>query len=291
MLQNPLYAGMACCNRVTRQKVRNPSTGQYQYVVSERPPDEWVRVPVPPIITPDEFEEVQPRLAENRKRQSGRPDRLFPLSGLIRCAECGRPYGGDRVKQYRYYRPQRPKHPAHRPDCRNSTWTAERAEEGILELLSQVARNPETIGAALKTLQEPDQRFREAAQERQRLEAELSRVERQLRILIEREIEEPDLASIHADLKAEKKALRQSLLEQLSKRSSDNGPASETPRTPARFKDVEAVCEEIARRLVEVKDPPTMRRVFLSLVEGVDVEPDGNLLIRIHSGKLLHLSG
>lgn len=105
MLSNEVYLGTVIwCRRPHDKKERRDTP--------IRPPSEWVvtRDAHPALISPDLFDRVQTRLAKNQK-ELRRTDGGYALSGLIRCAHCGKPYIGgggkhgpvDDPDRYRFY--------------------------------------------------------------------------------------------------------------------------------------------------------------------------------------------
>ena len=122
ILQNPAYIGKAAFGkskvgkpRPSLRKVRGgkeiPARNYSTYKV---PKDEWIFIPVPPIINLELYQTVQEQLEENRKRyrQRKRGARHL-LQGLLVCKECGYAYYGKPVSNksskgkkriYEYYR-------------------------------------------------------------------------------------------------------------------------------------------------------------------------------------------
>jgi site-specific DNA recombinase len=98
ILRNPAYAGQAVygktkainesagLNRVERLAGR--ATGRAIRVV-DRPPEEWVHIPVPAIITTETFERAGQRLADNKRFASRNSKVPSLLQGLAACAGCG----------------------------------------------------------------------------------------------------------------------------------------------------------------------------------------------------------
>lgn len=282
MLRNPVYKGTAYHARYKAERVRDPKTQHLKKVSVERPESEWIAIPCPAIVDQETFDYAQTILTENKVRKSGNAKRVYPLSNLIRCAKCGRPYGGMIANEgkHRYYRP-RPRSFPEDPGCKSRPWVADRAEESVLSLLSHVAQNPEVMLVALKAYWEEEREARGTTSEREKLEEQLRKTDQQLRALIEREIADPELSDIHADLKMEKKIIRRELQQKLAALPQESVALSQPV-----LKDIQEVCSETARRLSEIKDATTMREVFLQLVEVCEVEEDGNILVRLFPGKL-----
>lgn len=59
----------------------------------------------PPLITSEQFQQVQDLLAQRAQRNLARSDRVYLFTGLVRCAECGNSLSAHVVAQkYTYYR-------------------------------------------------------------------------------------------------------------------------------------------------------------------------------------------
>ncbi|MFD2052011.1 recombinase family protein [Mesorhizobium calcicola] len=114
MLANPAYIGRAAFGRARyvppRPRLR-PIRGHSQpspHATSRVPvpPEEWIEIPVPPLVDPTEFEAVHAQLEENRKRKRQRtPSSDWLLQGLAVCRRCGYAYYGKRAPRARKYDP------------------------------------------------------------------------------------------------------------------------------------------------------------------------------------------
>lgn len=92
---------------------RRPHDVEERRETPVRPKSEWVVTPDAhePLITPELFQRVQQRLAENKKRTRATRGG-YPLSGIIRCAQCDSHYIGgggrrgpdDDPDRYRFYK-------------------------------------------------------------------------------------------------------------------------------------------------------------------------------------------
>ncbi|MEK7782392.1 MAG: recombinase family protein, partial [Candidatus Binatota bacterium] len=122
ILKNPAYKGSAAFGK-TRIGERRPRLRAYRgqaeqprraYGIYDVPVEEWISIPVPPIVGEELFDTVAEQLAENRarNRQTKRGVRYL-LQGLLVCRCCGHAYYGKPLslssrkgqdRHYAYYR-------------------------------------------------------------------------------------------------------------------------------------------------------------------------------------------
>jgi site-specific DNA recombinase len=118
MLRNPAYTGHAAYRKtevVERKRPTKQALDRHFYPkhvhssTRDRPPEDWILIPVPAIISQEVFHQARERLVEN-KRFSPRNNKKYEylLSGLLRCQECGyalygKPASNSKYKR-RYYR-------------------------------------------------------------------------------------------------------------------------------------------------------------------------------------------
>jgi len=98
ILRNPAYKGAAAFGktrsepwrgrlRPQRGRPAQPRRARTRVAVGQQ---DWISIPVPPIVDPELFESVQEQLRENQRRaQLRRKGSRFLLQGLICCAQCG----------------------------------------------------------------------------------------------------------------------------------------------------------------------------------------------------------
>jgi site-specific DNA recombinase len=122
ILQNPAYIGKAAFGKTKSGKpipsLRRIRGGKEisarNYSIYKVPKDEWIFIPVPPIISLKLYQTVQEQLEENRKRnRQQKRGASHLLQGLLVCKECGYAYYGKPVsnksskgkkRNYVYYR-------------------------------------------------------------------------------------------------------------------------------------------------------------------------------------------
>jgi site-specific DNA recombinase len=114
MLDNPAYIGRAAFGRARflapRPRLRpirghqKPSSRATSRVPMPR--EEWIEIPVPPIVDPAVFEAVRVQLEENRRRKRERErGQCWLLQGLTVCQRCGYAYYGKTAPRSRKYDP------------------------------------------------------------------------------------------------------------------------------------------------------------------------------------------
>jgi site-specific DNA recombinase len=106
IVRNPVYKGEFIAHRWQQVPVaREPKDGLMDHSIRyvqrkiQCPREEWIVVPVPPIVDPELWERANQVLDQNT--QSGRksPKEPYLLTGLVKCAGCGSSYiGGRKVK-------------------------------------------------------------------------------------------------------------------------------------------------------------------------------------------------
>ena len=97
MLRNPAYRGKACYGKTEprpRQRITRPLR-QRQGVPSrdsaghERPRQEWIEIPVPPLVSEETFVLAQEQLESNKRHSPRRTAKPTLLQGMLVCQQCG----------------------------------------------------------------------------------------------------------------------------------------------------------------------------------------------------------
>jgi site-specific DNA recombinase len=102
MLRNPAYAGRAAFAKTMRVEatavlnraacLAGRTTPNSPTVVRERPREEWIEIPVPPLVTEEVFALAQRRLADNARFAPRNSKVPYLLQSLVSCASCGYAY-------------------------------------------------------------------------------------------------------------------------------------------------------------------------------------------------------
>lgn len=122
ILKNPAYKGTAAFGKTRevapRPKLRlqrgDPAYPRRPKATMDVPPEDWLYIPVPALVSEALFEVVQHQLAENRHRaRQGQRGARYLLQGLLVCAGCQYAYYGKpvsnkaakgKIRDYAYYR-------------------------------------------------------------------------------------------------------------------------------------------------------------------------------------------
>jgi len=142
ILNNETYAGTLYYNKHRKKS-------EYTNAREARPKDEWIPLPVPPIVNRAAFEAAQRRLAHNRKFKRRQPRHRYLLSGVLSCAECGYAYVSTSSDYHRYYydsgKYTDKKHPTS-----SSLLRADLVEEKVWEAVKEVLLNPSALWEGYK---------------------------------------------------------------------------------------------------------------------------------------------
>ncbi len=108
LLRNEAYIGKAYYNKNYAVVPENPkNNGQYKRVKKssrrQRLKEEWIPIPVPPIISEELFYRVQEQLKLNQKYNKKNRKAKCLLPQKVSCV-CGRPRNIEGVREHRYYR-------------------------------------------------------------------------------------------------------------------------------------------------------------------------------------------
>lgn len=190
-LKNEVYKGDFYAHRWFHTVVQKPSkdgisTRQVKKKV-EYPREEWIHVPVPAIVTPEEWDAANRMLEQNKKMARRNAKVPYLLTGLIRCAHCGWKYVGtthrsskpDAKPHWKPYRGYRCPHYGIRPqflvgneECRNAHIRCATLDKAVWNIVCRALLEPELLLTALD---------KDATSERNRqLESQIAYLERGL---------------------------------------------------------------------------------------------------------------
>ena len=97
MLRNPAYMGLAAFGKtqsrerrkVTRPLRRRGGFSSRDSAHEERPCEQWIGIPVPPLVSTATFELARERLQENKRLSRRNTKQPSLLQGLLVCGNCG----------------------------------------------------------------------------------------------------------------------------------------------------------------------------------------------------------
>ncbi len=149
VLKNPAHGGTAVY-RKTKSPARH---GQRRKV---RPESEWIRVPVPRIVSDDLIRIVNARLADNARMASRNQKHFWLLKGLVVCGMCGHLMGGKIAGGYRFYCCQATRTRARglRPRCRWHAVSARELDEWTWDQVVRALQSPALVLAEARRARE-----------------------------------------------------------------------------------------------------------------------------------------
>jgi site-specific DNA recombinase len=199
MLRNPAYQGTACfgkTERAPRQRITKPLREKGGFSTRsnanrEREAQEWIRVPVPALVSAESFAMAQERLIENKRLSARRTKTPTLLQGLLVCGQCG--YGLYRTStktskgQLQYYRclgSDRYRH-LRGPVCQCRPIRQDYLDELIWQEVLRLLNEPELVRAEIDRRIQENLSSDPVQQRKLRLEREFKRIGSQLDKLLD----------------------------------------------------------------------------------------------------------
>lgn len=163
ILSDPIYTGVAYLNRYRYVRPLKPrqhsSRGDENTVRQLRPRDEWIAVPVPPIIDQYRADLAQAQLARNALLSFRHNIKYsYLLRCLLTCGTCGLAMFGRTFKAYRN-QPQRTYYLCHGTDCimsarpeacRRRAIKAAELEAAVWNHIAELLSDPERLLAQFR---------------------------------------------------------------------------------------------------------------------------------------------
>ena len=287
MLDNPAYKGFAVWGKSQQFHDERRITEKGQRTDRfrrDRPLDQWLTIPTPPIVSEELWESCQGQLRRNKEVRSGRGERKFMLSSLLRCPTCGlRMCGQSRTTQggkARYVC-----QPHKRSECRTSV-SASLTDASVVGGLLWAAEHPATIEESLKAFEDYQKAGNgEAVQGRlKECQSELKQLETRERATVEAQIQAISVGasgemylSLLGDISRRREVLAKQIAELTPRRPRfEPAPKDEAFRIASVIRAM-----EIALTAPSEDYTPAEKQTLLALiVESVvptakDVEPEG----------------
>jgi site-specific DNA recombinase len=157
IIRNALYKGEYVANHYkTWVEERRNERGEFRLVQRKalRPQSEWIYVPVPALVSSADWELAQRMLDKNKQTASRNAREPYLLTGLIRCAICGRAYVGytrraRNSKSHRYYRCDGKSHGRNGATCANKGISCDALDEAVWAAVVGVITDSERLKKAL----------------------------------------------------------------------------------------------------------------------------------------------
>lgn len=163
MLQHPVYKGQASFGRFERHHDESRAGRGFKtsYTLKESPPEQWVCMEAPALVDEATWDTCQQKIKTNRGMLSGRVDRKYLLSGLMRCPDCGEKMRAQRRRHtpknpesafYNLYecRFARPATNLRGKACHNKQYRGYQIEPLVARALQEIVRRPELASAAVE---------------------------------------------------------------------------------------------------------------------------------------------
>jgi len=283
ILTNPTYQGIAYGNQkqMVPAKRRHPLIGREPKGAGGescrmRPPEEWIGVPVPAIISAERFAQAQERLAQNRQWATRNTRGQYLLRCLLSCRRCGLAHHVWTNGTYAYYRCRGMDvltNRGRREPCHARQLPTARLDTVVWDDLCRVLQDPAVLDDALRRAQQGWLSGDERVARRQDLRRRRAQVQRQIQRLVDAYIAE---ALTLDELQTRRRGLEECLAEldrELQRLKAESMQAEQIQVLAARIEEFRAA---IAQRLAAA--PFELRRALVELlidrvvVEAPDVE-------------------
>jgi len=140
ILHNETYAGSCYYNK--NKRVKNGRA------IVERDREDWIEIPVTPIIDRATFDLAQKRLVDNKKQRRREPNRTYLLTGMIFCQDCRKAYIGYTAKAGRNRRAvdgQGYRHRAKEGHCLNKIVSAQKIDPIVWQAIENLLLDPASL--------------------------------------------------------------------------------------------------------------------------------------------------
>jgi site-specific DNA recombinase len=199
ILRNPAYAGRAAYgktepaqrSRITRPLRKKGGFSKRCSANRQRPPEQWIEIAVPALVSEPVYLRAQERLAENQRLSKKNTRELTLLQGVLVCGRCGyslyRTSTRTTKRQAKYYRclgSDRWRHLMETP-CECRPIRVEDLDDAVWNQVENLLEDPALIRAELDRRREESLRTSPVEQRRQRLEQELHRYAQQIDKLLD----------------------------------------------------------------------------------------------------------
>src|SRR3990172_501172 len=259
MLRNPAYCGRAAFGKTRqsdeRPKVTRPvrgrgARGSVHFSTRDCPRDQWIEIPVPPLVSEELFDLAARRLEDNKRFASRRTKEPSLLQGLAACQSCGYSYyrTSTRTRKRRLYYYRCLGSDDYRYEqgrvCSNPPVRQDYLDEVVWNHVTALLTDPQRIRAELERRLEELRATSPITAQKAQLERELRRTERAIHRLVEAYQEE--LIALDE--------LRRRTPELRKKATAFSGPAR-SARSPGRGSGAVSSARREPRRFPRASEP------------------------------------
>jgi site-specific DNA recombinase len=295
ILQNPAHMGKAAFGKTEateRRKLLRPTRGKAitprraKSTHCDKPPEQWISIDVPAIVTRDVFEAAKEQLARNKQlsQRNGRGERYL-LQGLTVCSRCSYAFYGKTVSKsaakggsrYAYYRCVGTD--SHRfaggRVCSNPQVRVDQLDGYVWQSVCELLQNPTRMLDEWSRRQKNDRVPTELRERRDEAMRDLAIHERSLKRLLDAyEVGAIELK----DLKVRSEAVRA----RIEKAKRDVGDADRKLRETVHLRAVVTQLEDFATRVQKGLDTVSWlerRHIIRTLVARVEIDQSGATII------------
>jgi site-specific DNA recombinase len=238
--------------------------------MKERPPEEWIKIEIPAIISEDQFERAQQLLVKSRRLWAGWSKTKYLLSGLVRC-ECGNTMTGklrnNWGKKVRYYTCFKNTAGTKNPGCGRHV-NADLLEEEVWNRIKAWIYQPEEIAKEVAVTSNKE--FYE--QEVERLEKEINKAregrKKLIALLVDTDLDTEEVRDQLLVLKDREEKLMKEL-EQIKERLEAEG------NNEIRKHKVEKIVESYMNKDIDTLEFEERQILVRQLIEQILVTNDG----------------
>jgi len=266
ILSNPTYTGTWLFNRRDCRGGKQARKGE-DYPL--KPQEEWIPIAVPAIIEHELFERAQAKLVDVRRLYAGRPRRKYLLSGLVTCANCGRPMHnetgnvwGTRVRIYTC----KVKTSGIRRGCGRQV-RADRLEEEVWRVVTSYLNDPDAVVREMEAMRGDGALEGELEQ----IEKAIARVEKGRAALLD--ALSSGVLDLDADTKARLADLKRQRDKLLGRKKELESAMAESKSALMKANDLRQLAESVLGRL-DLLSEDERREIVRALVRRVIVQKD-----------------
>ena len=281
ILRNPVYTGVTYYNKLKlyRNKLQNTR------ILKNNPQDLWIKIEgITPIIDQDTFTEAQRKLESNKAIKYTKPDRFYLLSGMVVCADCGRPYVSQTALRGRSRRAedaQSYRHRAREGACMNRQISARILEPAVWEMVKSLLLEPEQLrkGYEQTRSKEREGQMRELAM-KDELTRNFNKLETRKQNLL-KAYTDPDIGLSKAEFISQRQMIDTEMESTTERLREIDSHLSQTA-APLQFESIERFSKEIRSRLTDEDWKPTpanMRKIIDLLHARVMITREGEALL------------